>query len=291
MNAEHPIRSGVPISEPLALGPESWTSWSLLTSFFVLTYVVTWTVFLVVGALVGRASPSVLQLMVLPGVFAPALVAITLTAWAEGRTALRHLLGRVLRWRVRWHWFLFAVVYMASIKLAVALVYRIGAGTWPRFGSTAWYVMVAAILISAPFQSGEEIGWRGFALPRLAARFGMAKASIVVGIIWAVWHLPLFFIRGSDTYGQSFAVYLLQVTALSVALAWLYVRSSQSLLLPMLMHAAVNNTKDIVPSSLPGATSPFGLNASPVAWLTVVCLWVCAVYFLMRMPRGRFTSD
>jgi len=139
--------------------------------------------------------------------------------------------------------------------------------------------------VSTPFQAGEEIGWRGYALPRLAARFGLARASILLGVIWACWHLPQFFIPEVDTYGQSCFVFVLQVTALSVAMAWLYARTNGSLLLVMLLHAAVNNAKDIVPSALPGASNPFALSASLVAWLTVTLLWICAAYFLARMPR------
>jgi hypothetical protein len=67
-------------------------------------------------------------------------------------------------------------------------------------------------------------------------------------------------------------------------MAWLYAHTNGSLLLVMLLHAAVNNSKDIVPSAVPGATHPFGLSASLVAWLTVACLWICAAYFLARMP-------
>jgi hypothetical protein len=78
---------------------------------------------------------------------------------------------------------------------------------------------------------------------------------------------------------------VLQVTALSVAIAWLYAHTNRSLLLPMLMHAAVNNSKDIVPSAVLGATNPFALSTSLVAWLTVAALWICAAYFLVQMPK------
>ncbi len=134
-------------------------------------------------------------------------------------------------------------------------------------------------------QAGEEVGWRGYALPRLAARFGLARASVLLGIIWAAWHLPLFYISGTDTTGQSFPLYLLGVTALSVAIAWLYARTNGSLLLTMLMHAAVNNT-NIVSSFDQNATNPFALSTSLVAWIFTGLLWACAAYFLVQMHRA-----
>jgi hypothetical protein len=184
----------------------------------------------------------------------------------------------------------FAVVYMAAVKLGVALVYRIVTGAWPAFSQEPLYLMAIAIVFSTPVQAGEEIGWRGYALPRLSARLGLSSASIVLGVIWACWHLPFFFISGTDKSGQSFPVYLLSVTALSVAMAWIYWRTNGSLLLTMLMHAAVNNTKDIVPSAVSAATNSFSLNSSRVAWLSVIILWICAAYFTVRM-RGVKLQD
>jgi membrane protease YdiL (CAAX protease family) len=120
----------------------------------------------------------------------------------------------------------------------------------------------------------------------MVARLGLGPASVLLGVIWATWHLPLFFMPRTDTLGQSFPLYLLQVTAISVAMAWLYWKTGSSLLLVMILHAAVNNTKDIVPSAVIGATNPFALSTSPVAWLTVALLWICAAYFLVRMRRA-----
>ena len=146
--------------------------------------------------------------------------------------------------------------------------------------------MAVAIAFSTPVQAGEEIGWRGYALPRLTNQLGLARGSIVLGVIWACWHLPFFFIPGSDNFGQSFPLYLAAVTAISVAMAWVYWRTKGSLLLTMLMHAAINNTAGIVTSASPvGATNPFYLNAPLVTWLVVGVLWIGAAYFLVRM-RG-----
>src|SRR5438128_9254642 len=255
-----------------------------LVKFFILTYAVMWTCFITVAAAAIPARRPLGALLVLLGAFAPSLVALGLTARAEGVRGIRTLLAGVLRWRVAPQWYLFAAGYIPAIKLTVALVHRVATGAWPRFGNEAWYIIPLAIAFSTPFQAGEEIGWRGYALPRLAASFGLARASLLLGLIWAFWHLPQFFIREVDTYGQSFLVFVLQVTALSVAMAWLYARTRGSLLLVMLLHSAVNNAKDIVPSSVAGATNTFSLNASLVAWLTVTFLWICAAWFLARMP-------
>jgi membrane protease YdiL (CAAX protease family) len=145
--------------------------------------------------------------------------------------------------------------------------------------------MVGGILLSTPVQAGEEIGWRGFALPRLAVRMGFARASLVLGIVWAGWHLPQFFLAGADTYRQSFPIWAVEVVAISVALAWLYSHTSGSLLLTMLLHSAINNTKDVVPAGDPNPSGVMSLHGSPVMYLTAACLWFGAAYFLARMPR------
>jgi len=93
------------------------------------------------------------------------------------------------------------------------------------------------------------------------------------------------FILGGDTVGQSFPFYLLQVVAISVAIAWLFMKTRGSLLLTMLLHGAVNNTKDIVPSAVPEAGNPWILHASIVGWLTLLILWLCAAWFLFDMRR------
>jgi membrane protease YdiL (CAAX protease family) len=251
-------------------------------AFFVLTYAVTWSMWFAWAQL---TSP-VRWFLFYVGVFAPALIALGLTWKESGEPGVRALLARIFRWQVDARWYLFAIGYIATIKLLAAVAHRAITGEWPRFGQEPWLLMVAAIMISTWVQAGEELGWRGYALPRLSARFGLGAAAVIVGILWASWHLPFFFIlAGGDTYGQSFPLYLLQVTAVSVAMAWLYWRTDGSLLLVMLFHAAVNNTKDIVPSAVPGATNSLSLHASLVGWLTVALLWICAAYFLVRM-RG-----
>ena len=263
-----------------------------LIKFFALTFVVSWTIWAAAATISGgSASPpsglaAIRGLLFLLGTVAPSLVALALTARADGRAGTLTLLRRIVKLPAGARWYVFAIGYMASIKLGVALVYRIATGAWPAFGQTPLYIMAVAIVFSTPVQAGEEIGWRGYALPRLVRDLGLAPASIVLGVIWACWHLPFFFIPGSDNSGQSFPVYLLAVTALSVAMAWLYWRTNGSLFLTMLMHAAVNNTAGIVSSPASTDANPFALSTALLAWLTAALLWIYAVYFLVRMRRA-----
>ena len=257
----------------------------LLTRFFIFTFALSWTCFIGVAFLPqvsSNGSDFFKTTILLLGTFAPSIIALLLT-YKTGEW--KALLDRIGKWNVNVKWYLFAIFYMVVVKLLAALVYRLIAGRWPEFGSEAWYVMIIAILFSTLVQSGEEVGWRGFALPRLTERIGLPLASLLLGVIWAIWHLPLFFVGGVDKFGQSFPLFMVQVIALSVALSFLYWKTNGSLLLTMLMHASVNNTKDIVPSAVKGASHTFELSNSLVAWLSATILWILAVYFLTQM-RG-----
>jgi len=223
-------------------------------------------------------------------VYSPAVAAIALTAWQGGAGAVRRLLERVLIAGVPARYYAFAIFYMSAIKLTAALLHRVLLGGWPAFNTDVLWVAPLSVAVSLPFQAGEEIGWRGYALPRLAARLGLANASLLLGAIWALWHLPQFYIAGADTYHQSFVVWSLQVVAMSVAFAWLYARTGGSLLLVMLLHSAINNTKDIVPSGVSTPPGVFALNASAVSWLALLLMTTVAVTLLTRMRTAELAD-
>ena len=254
-----------------------------LLAFFALVYLTTWACFFA-----ARSAGALKWPLLIIGALTPSAFAIILTSRQEGRAGVRALLRRLLHWRVGFRWYVFALGYMASVKLLVAVIYRLGAGSWPQFATyPTWYVVlatwIAAMILGGPL--GEEIGWRGYALPRLQGRFGLAIGSILLGVLWALWHWPVFFIPGLDQYGQAFIPYVLYVTALSVAFAWLYDNTSGSLLLVVLMHTAVNQTKDIVTSRAPAPGNPLALQATPLAWLTIAVMWLAAGYFIAARKR------
>jgi hypothetical protein len=258
--------------------------------YFVLTFGTAWLLWVAGSMLLPDASAGVRAFLFLPGTFAPGIVALSLSSRAPDAAGARALLARVVHWQGHATWIAFAVGYMASVKLLAAVAHRLVEGAWPAFGQTPLLVLVGAVILSTPFQAGEEIGWRGYALPRLSSRLGLGPASLLLGIVWACWHLPLFYIAGTDLTGQPFPVFLLSVTAVSVPMAYLYAKTGESLLAVMLMHSAINNTTGIVPASVVEPTSPMTLGATPVAWLTAGILWIGAAYFLFRMGRRRGTT-
>lgn len=266
-----------------------------LILYFAVTFALAWVLWFAAAAAASRINVGAGRaLLFLPGTFAPALVALWVTYRSGPSSQHGQLLARLFRWQVPARWYVFAASYMVVAKLSAAAVFRVTTGAWPAFGSTPLYLLVLATALSAPVQAGEEIGWRGYALPRLGDAIGFPAASLVLGVIWAIWHLPLFLIANTGSTGQPIAVFLLAVTAVSVAMTWLYLNTHGSLVPLMLMHAAINNSTGIVPSSGPTPSGVFSLNASSMAWITIGVLWVGAAYFLSRMsararasaPRG-----
>ncbi|MGH7650663.1 MAG: CPBP family intramembrane glutamic endopeptidase [Gemmatimonadaceae bacterium] len=266
--------------------------------FLALTFGATWALWALVMWTIAHHTPTSVPPALglggaafLIGVFAPGLIAVALTAMDDGVQGVRALLGRILQWRVGWQFYAFALLLMPLTKIAVAILDRALTGAWPHFGDVRPVFLVAATILGTLGQAGEEVGWRGYLLPRLTERAGLVIASLAVGVIWAVWHLPLFFAQGADTNHQSFLWYASQIVAYSIALAWLYWRTGGSLLLTMFMHSAFNNMKDIVPSGAVGGGRVFSLDATLVLRLTVLVLWVVGALLLVRMRGVRSVGN
>ncbi len=259
-----------------------------MATFFALVFLTTWACWFAaaVPAVPTALGPTAILTLGLLGTVAPSLIAISLVHRKSGAAGVRALLRPILHWRVAARWWVFAVGFGLSARLIAALLHRGFVGDWPLINTGAATLFLAGVLVSTPGQAGEEVGWRGYALPGLTERFGLRRASLLLGLLVGLWHLPLFLLAvpGSTNFGQSLPVAFAGGVALHVAFAWLYSQSGGSLLLTMVMHAAVNQAVSVVPTRLVEPGSMWAIDPKPVTWSLIGLLWLAAAYFLSRMP-------
>ena len=247
-----------------------------LISFFVLAYALSWSLESPLVLLRDTISPTQALVLVILASNVPSLLAIVLTAIVSGRGSLRKLLGRLLIWRVDPRWYL--VVVLGPAALAGGVVALNGFLGGPALSLGMPLLGVAFFLAFSVFPGsalGEEIGWRGYALPRLQAGRSALSASLVLGPIWALWHLPLWLTGDPVRTPTLYAAFVVSVIANSVILAWVYNSTGGSLLMVVLLHATANLPVTLVIDELGSrATVPvllyFGLL---VAAALVVVIW------------------
>jgi membrane protease YdiL (CAAX protease family) len=163
------------------------------------------------------------------------------------------------------------------VVAASVLVADQGPATLRHFNlGSALANMPLAYLLALPFGPlGEEIGWRGFALPRLLSRFGPVKATLVLGGLWTFWHVPMMlwfpgaaipsFMTLSVT---SVAIYLVQITAETALMTYLYIRTNGSVLLAVLAHLTFNTAESVLFGGLP----PLAADQQPTVYIVNVAL-------------------
>ena len=203
-----------------------------LAAFFLLAVLITWP----------------LSALPVAPTYGPMLAAMIVVGMTTGVKGLRALLMGVVRWRVRLHWWLAAispVVVLAGILAGLSLAgqelpssadFARGVGTGSSLGAAGF---LGVALMSA---LGEEVGWRGYALPHLQRRFSPLVATLILAVVWWLWHLGFFLTQSQSGPGRavSFVFYLVEVAAVAIVLTWLYNRSGGSLLLVTVWHAAYN---------------------------------------------------
>lgn len=212
-------------------------------------------------------------------VAAPSVVALLLTAWRYGRRGLADLLRALVRVRAGWAWIAIALLGYPLLWLAVALVRALATGEGlGQFDFQPWLVGLPMLLIGGhmlrdPGALGEELGWRGFALPRLLELMDARAASLLLGLVWAVWHLPAFFLSSLSQSSTDFGLFVLNVMAFSVFMTWLFVNMRGSVF-----------WAGVVPHILFNATPKAGI--APVLWVTVA-IGVLILLLGGRHLRGR----
>lgn len=247
-----------------------------LTWYFLLAFAFSWAVELPLVAVqqgwTARPIPFGLHYL---AAFGPMLAGLIMTGVVAGRAGLGELWGRVTKWRVGWGWALLAIGSPPALFAFAALVARVVNGVWvdlrllgqvnylPYLG---WGVLP---LWLATFGFGEEIGWRGFALPRLQKHMSVARSTLILGLLWLLWHTPAYFYLDTlETIGLwMLPGFMFGVLCGAVLFTWLYNGTGGSVLMVAIWHALF----DLLGASLAsqGLITVF-MSAGVIAWALLI---------------------
>lgn len=239
-----------------------------LILFFTMTFVITWSI---LGLYVYASEPMVRLFGNLTGrhplfyiaVYAPAISALVLILYRHGFQGMRLFLSRLLLWRASIYWY-FMLILVVPLVFYVSALFKQGAldTLFPFASVTAYLSALFFMAIKGPV---EEIGWRGLALPMLQRRMAPIWAALVLGVIWAAWHLPAFMLSGTPQSAWALTPFLVGTLALSVIVTPLFNHSRGSILLPAFFHLQLINP--LWPDAQPYDTWLFVVVAAIVVWL------------------------
>ena len=251
-----------------------------VTTYFVLALLISYGGFLIVVGpklLRGEAMQSTDAFILFPViVVGVCLVGITLTGIVDGRSGLRDLFSRIGRWRVGVRWYAVALLTPPVLILVVLLTLRTLAS--PVFAPNIFPLGIAFGIFPGLF---EEVGWTGYAFPRMRAKHSALVASILLGVLWGLWHAPVVDYLGAAAphgvyWAPFFLAFIALLAAMRVLIAWVY-SNTGSVLLAQLMHAS--STGFLVILS-PSHVSP----AQETLWYAVYAavLWVVVAIVAVR---------
>ena len=243
-----------------------------LASFFVLAFTLSWW-----GWLAGACFPDAIPYLPYPILpYGPAVAAFIVLALTEGKAGVLGLLRSIARWRVGTTW------YVVALGLPVAL-YVVAVGANVLLGAPAptaaqlgrWWTILPAFPLVILLEGGalEEPGWRGYALPRLLAGRSALAASLILGLVHAAWHLPLYIDRPTEL------AYIPLVAAGSVLFAWIFNHTGGSALLAILFHGALNTASQFFAPMFAGA------DATRLFWLLTAAYCLAALIVVALTGR------
>ena len=217
---------------------------SQLIIFIIISYAYLWLLF-GIGKLLDIPFSYYIQepggILVLFGVPASLFAASLVTLITHGKGGLRRLFSDSLNWRFGPTWSLFGLLTPLLVTLAcgTAAVWINGdkiSDSWFSPSMPLGFMVFLLVYIGL----GEEIGWRGFALPRFQESLGSLRGSIATGVFWALWHLPLFLMPGSSQYGHSVALFIFLLTCWTIPMAVFVGKAQGSAIPAILFHVSVN---------------------------------------------------
>ena len=230
---------------------KAWIKKHSLVSFFVLTYAIAFGVTFGYIALNPGQPSQRWSLDWFLNAFSPTISALILSWIIGGSSEVKRLLSGFTRWKVGLGWYV-AAAFLVIGPLAFTVIYRAlgnpAPGLAPGLTLSAILGQFIFTFFSGPLS--EEAGWRGFALPRLQSRYNALVSSLILGVIWCCWHIPLFFLTGSSQRGIPFPIYLLLVVILGIYFTWLYNNTRGSLVITVLAHFSFNLTGGFIAGTL-----------------------------------------
>jgi membrane protease YdiL (CAAX protease family) len=255
----------------------NWVKRSTLVAYFVLVFGIEWLLVLLLSPLV----PPMIALLI--GSWLPNAVGVFVTWVAGGRPGLRELFTRVVEWRIGLKWYAIALsVPIIMAFLAIGLYRVLGnAGPDSAPASQLWPIFLSAVFTGA---MGEELGWRGTALPRLQARWNALTSSLILGVLWGLYNLPSFFLSGLPLEDMPLLPFMVTALGLTTLVTWTFNRTGGSLIPVFLYHFAFN--------FIGNATGIYGTAA--LLWLLAGMCGVAAMAVVAldwaRFTRPRATS-
>lgn len=269
-----------------------WISHHPLISFIVINYTISWTLlypaFRMILAAKGSFPP--LAIVGLIGGYGPSIAAILVLAATDGKQGVRSALRRFLEWRVPIRWYLYVLVLPVCVY-ALAIVVHIRPPVDVLAGLRA---IPLAWLIALPFGPlGEELGWRGYLLPRLLERFDIRSATLIVGLVWTVWHVAAFAFPGAaipsvfPVRAFTIGLFAVQITTEACIFTYVYLNTRGSLLIAMLLHMSFNASRGIVEGFLPSIGDADALERQAyVTSLWIMVVWAGATFVIDRTLRS-----
>jgi membrane protease YdiL (CAAX protease family) len=217
------------------------------------------------------------------GGFVPSLLAIFLTWKKEGVSGLRLLGRRILQFKLGWRWYVFTFLVVIAGTAGQITINKLLGFTFNGTLFLAQLGNILPLLILGPMS--EEIGWRGYALGRLQTRWNALISSLIIGLVWALWHLPLFMMLGTSQYelGVPFIGFLINVTVSSIIYTWLYNNTKKSIWSAILLHWLYTYASQVVSS---------GVTRSPLYnWLEYLPYVIMALFVLIIWGPKRLTRN
>ena len=260
-------------------------------TFFALAFGLSWAVWIPAAlASYGKIAFQMNKdLSSLLGVFGPFIAAVITAAIYDRATGLGALFKRLLTWRVGIQWYLFVLLWPAVLSLAKTGIAILLGSPIPDFANPPFRqlyplppeLLKLSPLIFLPFvflqqtlvgsSMGEEVGWRGYALPRLLGVQKPLWASLLLGLIWGVWHLPLWLTKGHPVQETFLGWSMLNLVATAILFTWVYGHTRGSLLLALLFHTSIAVMDLFLSSAKPSALVGLALNWGIAA--LVVCVF------------------